>query len=84
MAEISAINENVRHEVSKWRRSSNQAMTSYDMDASLCGDNMASLLLEEMQIDTPNTLEARGRFVISKNDNFPDAVIYLPQSGWCP
>jgi len=84
MAEINAINENVRHEVSKWRKLPDDTGARYDMDASTCGDDMAQLLLDEMKINTPNKLTAKGHHVISHNDGFTDVVIYLPQSGWCP
>ena len=84
MAEIHSINENVRQQVSRWRKSSDPTMDRYEMDASRCGDNMAQLLLNDMQIKTPNTLTAKGHSVISRNQGFVDVTVYLPQAGWCP
>ncbi len=84
MTEIHSINENVRHQVSKWRKLPDDTGAKYDMSKEVCGDDMAQLLLNDMQIKTPNSLVAKGHSVISKNQGFVDVAIYLPQSAWCP
>lgn len=84
MTEISSINENVRQEVSKWRQLPDDTGARYDMNEAVCGDNMAQLLLNDMQLKTPNTLIAKGHSVISRNQGFVDVTVYLPQSAWCP
>ena len=83
-AEVHSINENVRHQVSLCRKTDGPYGTVYNMDPSICGNNMAQILLDEMRIQTPNTLTAEGHKVLSHNDGWTTAVIYLPQSGWCP
>jgi Na+-translocating ferredoxin:NAD+ oxidoreductase RnfG subunit len=84
MTEVHSINENVRQEVFKWRWSSDKmAEDQYTIEESDCGDNMAQLLLNERKIVTSAVLVAQGHSVIVRNDGFPDATIYLPQSAWC-
>ena len=85
MAEIHAINENVKYQVSRWRINDNaEYYLTYNITDEDCGDDMAQRLLDEMNIQTPNKLEADGHMIISYNEGFSPAHIYLPQSGFCP
>lgn len=83
-AEVHSINENVRHQVSLWRKTDDVYGNVYDVDSAICDDNMAQRLLDDMKIQTPNILTAEGHAVLSHNDGWTTAVIYLPQSGFCP
>ena len=83
MAEVHSINENIRYQVSRWRMIDDAYLLKYDLSEEDCGDDMAQRLLDEMNIQTPNTLESDGHMVISYNEGFTPAYIYLPQSGFC-
>ena len=84
MAEIHSINENIRYQVSRWRISDDPYYLSYNITEEDCDGNMAQKLLDEMNIETPNRLEADGNLVISHNEGYPPAFIYPPQVGFCP
>ena len=81
--QTSIVNDDIRHQISLWRREGDIVHFSYDVNLDECTNNLAKVLLDEMDIDTTASLEPNGHtLTVRQGDNA--TVLLLPQSGWCP
>jgi hypothetical protein len=81
--EMSMMNDNVRHQVSLWRRESIGGMDSYNVSKDECTNNLAQVLLNEMDIETIAILEPYGHTLGVRYGDKNFTKILLPQSEWC-